>query len=255
MQFKTQNRWVSVPVVRMMLVFSLIIVVKSPDTFSEERDMMNEHNNLGYSGLQTESISINGKTFSFYRLKKVVDPVTPKQPSPKPILTPSTNILSKGNLSADMLSAFLLRNNPALNPGYALRLATVYVEEASDEGINTDVAFSQMCLETGFLKFGGDVSPNQNNFCGLGVTGHGVKGISFTDMRSGVRAHIQHLKAYASHESLINPLVDKRFNYVKRGSAMHVDELKGKWATDKNYDKKIISLLKKMYSLTNRFPS
>ena len=235
------------PLLRMVLVFSLIIVVKSPDTFSEERDMMNADGNLGNTGLPIESFSIHGKTFSIYRLTPPVKPVTAPA-SPAPNLTPSTHILSKGNLTAEMLSTFLLKNNPALNPYYALRLATVYKEEAADEGINTDVAFSQMCLETGFLKYGGDVSPGQNNFCGLGVTGHGVQGGSFADMRSGVRAHIQHLKAYASHANLTNPLVDQRFNYVKRGSAIKVNDLKGKWATDINYDKKIISLLKKMYA-------
>ncbi len=232
----------------MVLVFSLMIVVKSPDTFSEERDMINENSELGYAGIPTESFSINGKTFSFYRLKPVAKTVISSPRQPLPNLTPSTTILSKGNLTVDILSAFLLKNNPALNPYYTLRLATVYKEEASDEGVNPDVAFSQMCLETGFLKFGGDVMPSQNNFCGLGVTGHGIPGISFTDMRSGVRAHIQHLKAYASHGKLTNPLVDQRFNYVKRGSAINVDELKGKWATDINYDKKIISLLKKLYA-------
>lgn len=236
------------PLIRMVLVFSLIIVVKSPDTFSEERDMMHAHNGMGYTGLPIESFSLQGKTFSFYTVKPPVRPTVSGSSTDASNLTPSTTILSKGNLSAEILSAFLLKNNPALNPYYALRLARVYKEEADDEDINADVAFSQMCLETGFLKFGGDVSPRQNNFCGLGVTGHGVQGVSFTDMRSGVRAHIQHLKAYASHGRLTNPLVDQRFHYVKRGSAIKVDELRGKWATDNNYDRKIISLLKKMYA-------
>ncbi len=249
MKRKLQNIRICHPAYRAVLIFSLLVIVKSPDTFSEARNTMKGQNDFSFSGLQTQLVTIGGKTFSFFKLKSpVIQPVNSINPFSKKAITPSTSILSKGNLTAQMLSAFLLKNNPALNPSYALRLATVYKEEASDEGINTDVAFSQMCLETGFLKFGGDVSPGQNNFCGLGVTGHGVKGISFSDMRSGVRAHIQHLKAYASHDGLANPLVDQRFFYVKRGSAINVDELKGKWATDKNYNKKIKHLLKIMYA-------
>ena len=111
MQFRIQDRRGILLLIRVVLVFSLIIVVKSPDTFSEERDMMNERSNLGYAGLPIESFSINGKTFSFYRLKPVVKTVMSSPRQPVPNLTPSTTILSKGNLSADILSAFLLKNN------------------------------------------------------------------------------------------------------------------------------------------------
>jgi len=250
MLFPVKIRPASFIIVKIFFIFSFLIIVKSPNTFSEARMMMNGNSKVTISGVQAENITINGKTFSFFMQKPSAPlPKVNKILLPETTAFPSTDIRSKGNLTAQMLSEFLLNNNPALNPDYALRLATVYKEEASDEGINTDVAFSQMCLETGFLKYGGDVSPGQNNFCGLGVTGRGVKGISFTDMRSGVRAHIQHLKAYASRAKLNNPLVDSRFNFVKRGSATNVNQLTGKWATDKNYDKKIISLLKKMYTV------
>ena len=249
MHFKIRYRSTSYTLIRIVLLFSILFVVKSPNSFSEERSIINISGALSFSGFQKETIFLDGKSFSFFMLKPKAAQVSVfKKSSTILSFKPSLNILSKGHLTVNMLSLFLLKNNPALNPAYALRLATVYQEEASDEGVNPDIAFSQMCLETGFLKFGGDVLPGQNNFCGLGVTGHGIKGNSFIDMRSGVRAHIQHLKAYASRESLKNPLVDQRFNYVKRGSAINVDELKGKWATDKNYDKKIKSLLKEMYS-------
>ena len=41
---------------------------------------------------------------------------------------------------------------------------------------------------------------------------------------------MQHLKAYASKDSLVLDLVDPRFKYVTRGSAQSVEELSGKWA-------------------------
>ena len=79
--------------------------------------------------------------------------------------------------------------------------------------------------ETGFLRYGGDVKINQYNFAGLGATGNGNPGNSFLSVREGVRAQIQHLKAYANNEALNNPSVDNRFGYVARGTAPYVEWL------------------------------
>lgn len=117
-------------------------------------------------------------------------------------------------------------------------LPTIYREESAIEGVNHDIAFCQMCLETGFLQFGGDVKPEQNNFGGIGAIGNGVRGDSFSDQRIGVRAQIQHLKAYATTTPLVQALVDPRFGLVKRGSAPLLGQLTGQWAEDINYDKK-----------------
>ena len=68
-----------------------------------------------------------------------------------------------------------------------------------------------MCIETGFLRFGGDIKPEQNNFAGLGAIGGGSEAASFESARIGVRAHIQHLKAYASLEPLVQEVVDPGF--------------------------------------------
>ena len=160
----------------------------------------------------------------------------------------STLIMDVGHKKVVDLANFLLESNKNIKANQAYKLANIYVEEAVNEGVNPDIAFVQMCLETGFLHFGGDVDAVQNNFCGLGVTGNGVKGLSFKDERMGVRAHIQHLKAYASTKKLNNTLIDTRFNYVKRGIAPTINELDGKWAADKNYGKKITSLLQRLYN-------
>ena len=80
--------------------------------------------------------------------------------------------------------------------------ATMYCEEAAAEGVRPEVAFVQTMKETGWLQFGGDVSVNQFNFAGLGTTGGGVPGNSYPDVRTGIRAQVQHLKAYATTEPL-----------------------------------------------------
>ena len=117
----------------------------------------------------------------------------------------------------------------------------IYIEECNAEGIKAEVAFCQAMLETGFLKYGGDVSISQYNFAGLGATG-GVPGLSFSSVREGVRAQVQHLKAYASTEPLNNACVDPRFGYVTRGNAPYVEWLGMKenpngygWASAQNY--------------------
>ncbi len=102
---------------------------------------------------------------------------------------------------------------------------TIYYEECQAEGIKAEVAFCQCMKETGFLKYGGDVAIEQFNFCGLGATGGGNPGNSFDSVRMGVRAHVQHLKAYASNKPLVNPCVDPRFTYVTRGAAAYVEWL------------------------------
>lgn len=101
----------------------------------------------------------------------------------------------------------------------------IVYEESIAEGIDPAVTFCQAMKETGFLKFGGDVSITQYNFAGLGATGGGVAGASFSSVRHGIRAQVQHLKAYASRAPLNNACVDTRFSYVTRGSALYVEWL------------------------------
>ncbi|MDB9456483.1 N-acetylmuramoyl-L-alanine amidase [Dolichospermum circinale CS-534/05] len=165
---------------------------------------------------------------------------------PKPIV--SEQIMGIGSATENQLKSLLQANNPnALNQ--FPDLPRLYIEESTREGVNHDIAFSQMCLETGYLDFGGDVEPSQNNFCGLGTTGGGVKGASFPDARTGVKAHIQHLKAYASKDPVVPPIVDPRFDLVARGIASLVSDLSGLWATDPNYGNKILAVQRRLLDI------
>lgn len=123
----------------------------------------------------------------------------------------------------------------------------IYIEECEIENVKVEVAFCQAMLETGFLRFGGDVKKEQFNFAGIGAVGGGASGATFKTIREGVRAQVQHLKAYASTGDLKQPLVDPRFQYVKRGCAEYVQWL-GKqenpdgygWAASENYGINIV---------------
>lgn len=155
------------------------------------------------------------------------------------------DIYSEGKSSSHTLATFLSSGNEKLGKELTYEFANIYIEEAKKEGINWDVAFVQMCLETGFLKFGGLVEYGQNNFCGLGSF-NSKKGASFPTIREGVRAHIQHLKAYSTTDDLIQELIDPRFHLVQRGSAKNVYDLAGRWAEDPKYGVKLYSLLKRV---------
>ena len=106
----------------------------------------------------------------------------------------------------------------------------ILYEEAQSEGLSPEVLYGQVMKETGYLKFGNLVQPNQCNFGGLGATGPGNPGYTFGSVREGLRAQVQHLKAYGSTEPLINPCIDARFKYVSRGCAPRTVDLNGKWA-------------------------
>ncbi len=159
-------------------------------------------------------------------------------------------IISNGNTSEIQLQLFLKNNNESAITQFP-DLAKLYREEANIEGINHDIAFSQMCLETGFLRFGTDIKPQQNNFAGLGGVGGGTEGASFPSARIGVRAHIQHLKAYASLEPLVQPEVDPRFRFVTRGVASSVNQLSGRWSADLDYGIKITAIIRRLYESAN----
>jgi len=126
-------------------------------------------------------------------------------------------------------------------------IARLYLEEGANEGINYDIAFAQMCVETDFLQFGGSTKSNQNNFGGLGAVGGNPEGATFPSRRIGVRAHIQHLKAYANTEPLREEVVDPRFNLVVRGSAPTIEALTGRWSADLHYSDRILAILRQLY--------
>ena len=108
---------------------------------------------------------------------------------------------------------------------------TIVQEEAKAEGVRAEVVFAQAMKETGWLRFGGAVKVEQCNFCGLGAVNSAPgNAASFKDVRTGIRAQVQHLKAYASTDPLAQACVDPRFDLVKRGCALLLEDLNGKWA-------------------------
>ncbi|MEO0825883.1 MAG: N-acetylmuramoyl-L-alanine amidase [Cyanobacteria bacterium J06639_16] len=156
------------------------------------------------------------------------------------------SIMGHGKTSEVQLSLFLKSNNDIALEQFP-DLPKLYREEGAIEGINYDIAFAQMCVETNFLRFGSIIIPAQNNFAGLGDADGGPEGATFASARIGVRAQIQHLKAYASVEPLVQELVDPRFRFISRGVAPLVNQLSGRWAADPQYGQKIMSQVRRLY--------
>ncbi|WP_229683198.1 glucosaminidase domain-containing protein [Virgibacillus oceani] len=139
-----------------------------------------------------------------------------------------------------------------INPN-AARLGSYYATLGEFYGIRGDIAFAQAMHETDYLRFTGVVKPEQNNFCGLGATGPDNPGASFATPEEGVRAHMQHLFAYASTNPLPAdyPKIDPRFDLVTRGSATEWIGLNGKWAVPgSNYGQSILNLYERMVEST-----
>ena len=163
-------------------------------------------------------------------------------------LNPPLLIMGNGLMNSAELVSFFMENNPDADEQRVVRLAALYIAECAFEGVNSDVAFVQMCLETGFLRFQGLVTVEMNNFCGLGAVGPGQPGHSFPDECTGIRAHVQHLKAYGSSDPLNGDLVDPRFHYVTpRGKSPDIQGLAGTWAADRLYGDKLLDLLERLY--------
>ena len=164
-----------------------------------------------------------------------------------------TRITGKAAATVEQMQAYIRAVNPSV-PQSVIDMIPFYVSEGKAEGIRGDVAFAQSCLETGNFAFSGSaVTLDQNNFCGMGVTSNGMKGNSFDTPQLGIRAQIQHLKAYANSDPLVNGCIDPRFKYVSRGSAEFVEWLgiqenphgKG-WAAGAKYGEKILNILDKI---------
>lgn len=185
--------------------------------------------------------------------------VTPVNDPPAPVADDSPqpaavnndyeiSIMGNSTATAEQLKALLQENNPL-----APDLVELYLQMGREYGVRGDIAFCQAAKETGWWKFGGLALPEQNNYCGLSVTGkaatatedlrganpqkvrfiEGKHGAFFDSPASGVEAHIQHLYAYATTAPLPagKELLDPRFILVKRGCAPRWIDLGGKWAT------------------------
>lgn len=188
---------------------------------------------------------------------------TIKLPSGKIINTAELTIMGPSIATADQMNAWLQGELPRVAAKMQQQynrelvpipenLAELYIKIGKEYGIRGDLAFAQAAKETHYWQFTGDVQPWQNNYCGLYAIGSpltgqeplrdadpslvrfekGVHGAIFATPEAGVEAHIQHLYAYATKDSLPSGkvLVDPRYVLVSRGIAPTWLGLNARWA-------------------------
>ena len=168
---------------------------------------------------------------------------------PQTVSASDDSIMGTPIASQKQCVKYLLNNNPNPNLGVsAEEIVAYYYEEGQREGIRPDLAFAQALKETEFFRYGGDVVPEQNNYCGLGTTGGGVRGLYFSSPQIGVRAHIQHLLAYTSTRMPTTAIVDPRYQIVRARYGTNIlskwYDLNGRWAVPGyHYGQDILKML------------
>ena len=198
--------------------------------------------------VKTEKVKFNKKllkTTEFIDAGSKDTPLSVLREKPDDVTIFGEAVANKGQMVN-----FINKRNPAPKINCSVeQLVNHYYEEAELEGIRPDIAICQAIKETGSWNYGGDVVPEQNNYCGLGTTGGGVKGAYFDTPQLGVRAHIQHLLAYTSKEKPKLAIVDPRYELIEKfrpqifGKIRTWTGLNGVWAVPgKQYGQDILNL-------------
>ena len=170
------------------------------------------------------------------RIYQILHPSEAEPDKKAAIASRDDNMIMGGAVATqEQCVRYLLKHNP--NPKLNVspqELVSYYYEEGNRTGIRPDIAFAQALKETGYFRYGGTVIPAQNNYCGLGTTSATVQGAYFATPRLGVKAHIQHLLAYASVEPPQDNIVDPRYDLVRQSYGSNTltqwKDLNGRWA-------------------------
>ncbi len=170
-----------------------------------------------------------------------------------PAVPTGTPVLGATLLSPAQIAAWYAGTGiTSRSPTPVERIAQLFVEEGHAQGVRGDIAFAQAILETGYLRFGGQVVPADNNFGGIGACDSCDRGLRFPDPETGIRAHVQHLWAYASATAdaaaLARPVADVRFaNVQPPGKAPLWEQMgNGNWATGPDYARKVLTIWRAM---------
>lgn len=188
------------------------------------------------AGQQAEAMDSERKLSFQERIYQILHPSEAEPDKKAAAGSRDDNMIMGGAVATqEQCVRYLLKHNP--NPKLNVtpqELVSYYYEEGSRTGIRPDIAFAQALKETGYFRYGGTVIPAQNNYCGLGTTSATVQGAYFATPRLGVKAHIQHLLAYASVEPPQDNIVDPRYDLVRQSYGNNTltqwKDLNGRWA-------------------------
>ncbi|MDR1840137.1 MAG: hypothetical protein LBQ93_11205 [Treponema sp.] len=202
---------------------------------------------MGFIGCHTTEIRVVPAVFGDVR--PLVVPLHQELNSNSYRERPSREIMGPGCVTKEGVIHYLKSkpSKPALSPRDIGRLIDKYFDEADVERINIDIAIAQMLYRTDSLRNAQRVSTH--NYAGLDVTS--VWNGRFNSMTEGVRAHIQHLKGYASTRRP-NNLVDPRYEILVdlgyQGNIKTFDKLFRAWTENPaKYEIRINEILIDLY--------
>lgn len=163
-----------------------------------------------------------------------------EDPAPAPVGTP---ILGPAQASVEQAEAWAKARGAHER---FLAVLPIYWQEAPRYNTRPEVPASQAAKETRFGHYGGVVSPDAHNWCGLKTRAGGANDdpaahARFPDDLTGVRAHLQHLVRYVGGQLPAGEaIVDPRYELVTPGVAPTVEALGGKWAPNPDYGVSIV---------------
>jgi hypothetical protein len=161
---------------------------------------------------------------------------------------PSRDVMGEGIVTLNGVKQYIRSRNqrPALTDRVIEELISTYFRESRDENINHDIAIAQMLYATNFLS---NQRTTTHNYAGLTSTSRWNG--TFRNMSEGVRAHIQHLKGYASTIRPLGQIVDPRYDILVdlgyRGRARTFTDLYRYWSESPNYGYEITRILDDLY--------
>lgn len=173
------------------------------------------------------------------------------------------NILNKPTATYSQCEKWL-KSKSFANP-LAMQNLPILWDAAVRNGIDPVVLIAQAMLETGYFRFEGIIDASFHNTCGLKATKGGGDYVANAHMRfktweDGINAHADHLGLYAgspkcpkySPDCASHQNVDYKSNGTTKdprhftylyGKYKTVESLKGTWATDTQYDTKLIKMI------------
>jgi Mannosyl-glycoprotein endo-beta-N-acetylglucosaminidase len=160
-------------------------------------------------------------------------------------------VMGQSSLGAEQMAGYFWAHQPPGSPCVTVsieELTAYFVWYGNAENVRGDIAFAQALVETGWFRYPGSVECWQNNYGGF-------DGTSLPDADTGVRAHIQHLRAYADPSAttctqppLATPCADPRFDFVSpKGKAPDWNDMgNGNWAAASNYAATVLTVYNEM---------
>ncbi len=160
------------------------------------------------------------------------------------------------NASTDIERAInhIIMINPYVNEDEIREILNIYFSESLSENTNPLVPIAQMLYHTKYFK-SKEITETTFNFGFIGSDNAESKwaSASFPTPTLGIRAHIQHIKAYSTTDPIKSEIVDPRYPILVReglvGTKNTLREMLGSWYPPENSEKiyaEIIAILEQL---------